>query len=436
MPMNLGLGLGLGSRGDTLWWLSGSELDLDFANNRAFNRSTGFNGSPNGILTYTSPSPKMVYGSDGVLYQSSGTLPIDHDPITHAPLGVLIEEQRTNLLTYSQEFDNAAWAKNASYISATNITAPDDTATAELFVSDTNNAVHYLFVGSPPSITSGVTYTGSVFLKKGTGSTAPDWMQLSLSSATFGSTQYANFNLTTGEVGAVGAGATARIKDVGGGWYRCSITATATSTSGGSLLVVFTNDNNALGRAPNYVGVTTSNVCVWGAQLEAGAFPTSYIPTVASQVTRAADQVGIATSAFAYNAAEGTLVAEFKGTPGIAQDIVWLANGLAESIAIYVNALSQALVWCRDGGVTQAAQTLPGSITGVDKVAYAFAANDFTGSLNGASVATDTSGTMPTPTELKLNPRTVTSATGNVHIKRLTYFPTRKTNAELQALSA
>lgn len=366
-------------------------------------------------------------------------LPIDYHPTTHAALGVLIEEQRTNLLTYSQEFDNAAWTKNASSISATNITAPDDTATAELLASNTDNAIHYLFVGSPPSITSGVTYTGSVFLKKGTGSTAPDWMQLSLSGASFGSIQYANFNLMTGEVGTVGAGATATVEDVGGGWYRCSITATATSTSGGSLLVVFTNNNDALGRVPAYADATTSNVCVWGAQLEAGAFATSYIQTGSAQVTRAADQVSLATSAFNYGAAEGTLMVEasvnaFKSTSNRIASLYGASSRLADvyalpasSIAYYKTSDSSQLTI----GLAVVAQTL-------FKVGIAYKLNDYQGALGGTLGGADTStGTLPVDTSTlgigNWNNNSTSFLDG--HLKRLTYWNTRKSNPELQGLS-
>ncbi len=63
-----GLGrLGYAAANSVGWWLSGAQLDLDFANDRSFNRKTGYQASPNGLLTYTSPSPKMVYGADGVL---------------------------------------------------------------------------------------------------------------------------------------------------------------------------------------------------------------------------------------------------------------------------------------------------------------------------------------------------------------------------------
>jgi hypothetical protein len=170
------------------------------------------------------------------------------------------------------------------------------------------------------------------------------------------------------------------------------------------------------------------------ADLENGAFITSPIPTVASQVTRAADQISILTSAFPYSATESTLAVDWQGPVSLTQDVVWIANGLSESLAIYVTGANIA-GWCRDGGVTQATPASAGSGVLRNKAAFAAKLDDFAISVNGSAAVTDTSGTMPTPTELKLNPRMISGLTGNLHIKRLAYYASRKTNAELQVLS-
>jgi len=176
---------------------------------------------------------------------------------------------RYNLLTYTEEFNNTSvWTPLNSSVTADQTTAPNGTITADLYVSNATNGQHYVFRNSAAGIpvTSGVNYTFSVYLKKGTGATAPDIMQLAFSSSQF-PTGYANFNLSTGAVGTT-LSVTASITDAGGGWYRCSIsdaaTITANSLTGG---VVFTNNSDSAGRLPSYADATTSNVFIWGAQL-------------------------------------------------------------------------------------------------------------------------------------------------------------------------
>lgn len=173
-----------------------------------------------------------------------------------------------NLLTYTQEFDNAAWTKLNTVVSGVNAAAaPDGTLTADLVREAPATLVVYS-TGQNFSYASGSAYTFAVYLKKGSGATAPDWMQLTFGSAAFGTSQYANFNLATGAVGTV-AGGFASIQSAGNGWYRCAFTATATATATTTASVVFCNNSNASGRAPLYTGATTSDVFIWGAQLEA-----------------------------------------------------------------------------------------------------------------------------------------------------------------------
>jgi hypothetical protein len=371
-------------------------------------------------LTYIPTTTAAVY-----------SLPRDYNPTTGAALGVLVEEQRTNLLTYSEQFDNAAWVKTFGAdvgVTATAAVAPDGTNTADLVWAAEANGYH--------NIRQGVTVAGavqswSVYVK------AQNYNKVGIRED-FAVGQYATFLLSgSGSVIDKTGGTTAAITALVNSWYRITFTGTSTSANMGIGIYIMdaaytTGDPSSY----NYTGNGTSGLYLWGAQQEAGAFATSYIPTVASQVTRAADQISILTSAFPYSATESTMVAEYRA-PSLAfsQDIVWIADGLAESLGLYTLPNNAVILWTRDGGVTQTTPTI-GTMTGTtNKAAAAWKLNDFAGSLNGAAVATDASGTMPTPTELKLNPRLIASTLGNIHIKRLAYYASRKSNAELQVLS-
>jgi hypothetical protein len=172
---------------------------------------------------------------------------------------------RVNQFERTEEFDNAAWAKTNVTVAANQAVAPNGTTTADRFAETTATDFH--FAVQTIAFTSGASYTVSAYFKKGTGATAPNFVQLTFPGATFGTGQYANFNIDTGVVGT-NTGGTAAITNVGNGWYRCSWTATATATaSSGSGLVVFTNNNDAAGRVPSYAGATTSDVFVWGADV-------------------------------------------------------------------------------------------------------------------------------------------------------------------------
>ena len=229
----------------------------------------------------------------------------DHDPTTGESLGLLVEESRTNLLTYSEEFDNGAWSKSqiqnfgsGSIVDA--IASPDGSITADFVAENTATAIHRV-QRSSLSITLGTSYTVSVYAK----STNRN-LYLNMA-AHFGAR--ANFNLLTGEINSSSGVASAL--DVGGGWYRCSLTGTAlsTKTTAGFFFQINTNTNDT---DENYTGDGTSGIYLWGAQLEAGSLPTSYIPTEGSTVTRAADVASISGSNFSgwYNEAVGSFYSE------------------------------------------------------------------------------------------------------------------------------
>jgi hypothetical protein len=208
-------------------------------------------------------------------------IPINIQPKGTGGLNVLGSGQ--NLLLQSQNLLNAQWTNVGSSISvsATLYTAPDGTTTANNLVETATTIAHY--IQNSTTITAGVVYTYSVYLKKGIGATAPDWMQLALGAAGFAS-PYANFNLSTGALGTT-SGATSTITSVGNGWYRCSITATANqSAQTVTFPIVFTNNSNATGRLPSYTGAITSDVLVWGAQVELGSTLNTYIPTTTTAI--------------------------------------------------------------------------------------------------------------------------------------------------------
>jgi hypothetical protein len=221
-------------------------------------------GSTGAIAAFDNISVKELPGNHAV--QATGA--------NRPNYGIEPQGGRRNLLTFTEQFDNAVWTNSNVSVTANVAASPDGTSNADALAEAAVNTAHN---NTSPSVSviSGQSYTASVYLKKGNGSTAPDWVQLSFGSAGFGASQYANFNLNTGLVGGVSGGAST-ISSVGNGWFRCSFTATATATATSFVLIGFTNNLDAASRLPNYTGVTTSNVFLWGAQLETGSTATAY----------------------------------------------------------------------------------------------------------------------------------------------------------------
>ena len=358
-------------------------------------------------LDYTPTTSAAVYGPR-----------FDYDPVTLAARGLLIEEQRTNLLTYNEMFADASWVKTSATVTANAIAAPDGTVTGDL-IESTGAGGRAVQTVSAPSTS---VYTYSVYLKKKDTTT----VELLCRNNTAGINYAARFNLDTLATSNVSAGATASVVDVGNGWRRCTIT-TASITSGNSILCYV------------YGGVGTSgeNVYAWGAQLEAGAFATSYIPTLASTVTRSADVASVNTLSPWYNSVEATLFAETSRftTSGLGRSLQFDDGTSSERIYIHTGGNGGLVVV--DGGVDQVSIT-NGSVTAnqIAKVVGAYKLNDFAVSTNGAAVSTDTSGTIPTVTTARIGRNESGSVTFNGHIRRIAYFPRRLSDAELVALTA
>jgi len=355
----------------------------------------------------------------------------DYDPVTLAPKGILIEEQRTNLLTYSEQFDNAAWFKSAGSVTANTTTSPDGTVDADAFIEDTSTGTHIIRF-QPLTVTSGTTYTAAVYVK------ANGRNRVRLINFDGVTSFVSIFNLSTGTV----ASGTGTIISVGNGWYRITQTFASASTVATNFAYQISLDD---GTNNSYTGDGTSGIFIYGAQLEAGAFATSYIPTVASQVTRAADQTSIVAPNFApwYNQSEGTFVCDFdtntlNASATSVYASVFATDGTANNfngLYNYGNFVGGAV---RTGNVTQADINGGGSPANntTIKSAIAYATNDIAVTVNGATPVTDTSAVIGTT----MNQLTIGNRNNlnyrNGHIRSIRYYPTRLSNAQLQALTA
>jgi hypothetical protein len=369
-------------------------------------------------LDYTPTTTAVVYGPR-----------FDYNPSTLVAQGLLIEEQRTNLWVQSEDFSNASWIKVRSSITADAAVSPSGKTTADKFIADTNNNFH--FARQDVAVTSGTTYTQTIFAK------AAEYSQIQLafdadSSAFAGGS--AIFTLTgSGSLSASGTLSSSSITLVGNGWYRCQISAPATATATGIFRIYAANGGAAL-----FAGDGTSGIFIWGAQLEAGAFATSYIPTTTAATTRSADIASIGTLSPWYNASAGTIYAEFQ-TPITGNAFQASFNDATANNRVGILSSSSQFVAARNTGgagvlFTPGTANAP-SLVNVNKSALAFANTDYALCGNGGTVATASTYNVPTVTRLELGQQ-LTATVLNGYLRRITYTPRRLTDAELQSLTS
>ena len=191
-----------------------------------------------------------------------------------------------NLQSRSTELNSTYWLPYNTTLTPNSTTAPDGTNTAAVFIESTSTNNHYLHAESGYVVTTATAtaYTWSVYLKKGSGATAPDILCLGFRGATH-TTAYANFNISTGAVTATSS-ATATISNAGNGWYRCTVSITANASGAGGGVLAFTNNNPTAGRFASYTGATTADVFVWGPQFEQRSSATAYTPTTSVPITK------------------------------------------------------------------------------------------------------------------------------------------------------
>jgi len=403
-------------------------LDLNFASTKSLvDAKTGQN-----LVTFTRASSGSYVGSDGLIKTATtNEARFDHNPTTGESLGLLVEEQRTNLLLRSEEFDNASWAKTASSTTPDNTVAPNGANAADKLIDTAVNTQHVVQQIITPIASTAYTY--SCYLKAGERTQGA----VGLTGAG-NSDSIVIFNLSTGTyISTAGVAPTAySITPAGSGWYRCSITWTATTTAAMGVRLYTANSNTI-----TYTGDGASGIYIWGAQLEAGTFPTSYISTTTATVTRSADVASITGTNFSswYNSTGGTFYGESDRATGISSTSTLCSVNDNTLNNRYLNirhdSSSLATSLSITAGVTDgSAQATLNSGNPRNRIATAQVINDLAIAANGSLGPIDTSVAIPTVTQLQIGSVTAASYY-NGTIRRLTYWPQRLSNSTLQTLT-
>ena len=406
----------------------GLSLDLQFATDKTLTARKG----PTPVFTRASTA--TFVGSDGLIQSAAiNAARFDHDPVTLASKGLLIEESRTNLTIRSDDFGAAEWnsagVRNLT-VTTNNTTSPSGAADADLLTVGATTIVYQVVQTLPAAgnVTSGTTYTISVFLKPNQVTRASVWVGNIVTLPAD-----AIFDLTgSGSVVLTTAG-TASIQKYPNGWYRCIITGTAGATSNTTLRI-----GPASGVSRTYIGNSVDSFWAWGAQLEAGAFPTSYIPTTTASVVRSGDVCSITGSDFAsfYNQAEGAFLIN-AGTPASGdRTVVSVDDNTANEMTRLRTEAANPFFKVTDGGSEVVAINAGAIVSNTAfRLAGAYKLNDFAASINGGASVTDSVGTIPTVDRMRIG----AGQSGNTMcgcVASLRYFKKRLLDAKLQSITA
>ena len=365
---------------------------------------------------------------------------------------LLVEPSGSNLAFHSE-----TWASGNNWDLANGVTiatgstsaflAPDGTFTANAISPTSGITSHFAGSNNTTRVTytSGTIYTQSAFFKAGTGA-AGQFVQMTTWVTPNNQNGFANFDLQNGLVTLV-SGATAdanrsaRIQNYGNGWYRCSLTVTATGsgTERGVRPVLITASGDI--RTPSFAGTVTDVLYGWGAQLETGSVATSYIPTTTAAVTRNADVISLSGAVSGcIGQTEGTIYAEVDvRTFANGNRIVCLSDGTSDNRIILqegANSTLQAIVTNATSGVVDIS-TASGRAAGIYKIAIGYKQNDFAVYVNGSQTGTDNTGGVPACNQIFIGKIETTATTNqfNDRIRAAALYTTRLTDLELAALT-
>lgn len=297
---------------------------------------------------------------------------------------LLVEPQRTNLLLRSEEFDDVYWDKQASTITQNAIISPNNTLTMDKLVSDVS--------GVNPRAQKSLTfldntnYTFSIFVKPS------EWgyVVLTLRDKNLSTDRNAWFNINTGEFETVSGSLTARVLDsFSDNSYRISVTINSlTGATSPIVRVIATNADNTF-----TTGDGTSGIYIWGAQLEVGSNATSYIPTVASTVTRNADVISKTGISDLIGQTEGTFYAEiasFSSTIVGDTRFITLSDNTSNNfigIGFISSGTNLLIVGCIANSVSNFNSYAVSNITNFNKIAITYNSTNFKIFINGVLTA-------------------------------------------------
>ena len=366
---------------------------------------------------YGAPAPSITRASGKTVFDTAGLLStVASGALALSDRGLSIEESRTNLCLRSEEFTHASWTGGANWFTADTAISPDGTMDADtLTTSGLVNQTIYQTI----AVTADTVYTYSEFVKLGT-----------MLSSEF---KIAFYDASNAAFIATDVAPSVTLNDTQ--WQRTIHT--ITTPAGCTSLRVYCFRSSA--------AVTASKTAfVWGAQLELGAFATSYMPTTSGAVTRAADVVTIPSPTSYVSLAQGGAFVEWTedvGPVGLGRRLFVFGPDEANCIRVFIETNNRVVVQVRVGNVSQASLSPPNSVVAGQtyKIAARWGLNDAAAYMSpslGADPTPDAVVAVPAGTPVFALGSTGGNGFLNGPLRRLALWQTGPTNAELQALVA
>jgi len=385
-----------------------------------------------------------VVNSSGYITSINANLPrFDYDPITLACKGLLIEEARTNLIAGSNDFGNASYWNTLRMTRSVDATiSPNGSADASKFTEDSATNTRGTQTVPAITITSGANYTYPVYLNGGT----RRYVSLIIAdSATGLNAVVGTFDLQTGAqsqlaIRGSGVAVSTTVTPVGNNWYRCSVTGNIPSASAICLVSPCDTGTPTLGTygRQSYTGNGSSYFYAVDAQLELGAFSTSYIPTTTVAVLRNADVATMTGTNFSswYNASQGSLLVQGSYFSTGSAGIISINDGTTNN-RMTIQPLNTTQLNFRyvssSGNFTGVSPSFTAAST--FKTAFGYIANSQAAYLGTSAYSSISSqSVIPTATQMQfgLAPAVLTMSG---YIQKVSYWPQKLTNAELAAFT-
>jgi hypothetical protein len=308
-------------------------------------------------------------GEDGLIQESAIDVPrIDFAGDTTGHL--LLEPQSTNLITSSEDF--SSWSIDDVTIQSDSSTSPDGNTKATLIKGNTNSSRHHI----RKTLSGTVDASYSIFAK------AKELRYLQIASINT-TNQYVNFDLQDGLVGTVGSDfSNAKIEKFGSGWYRLSVTSDSRYNS---FYISLVSGTNANWLESWVMSNNTDGMYIWGSQLEQLSYPTSYIPTNGSTVTRNQEICNNSGTASDFNSEEGVLYAEIAALGTGNYKLISLNNGASgNSVTIgFHQGTSNFYFRVASSNGTTTYNTFPIDYDGFNKIALKYKSGDISIFANG-----------------------------------------------------
>ena len=348
-------------------------------------------------FTFTRATTATRVNASGLIESvASGVLRLDYPVTGGCPAG-LIEPSGTNLALRSEEFNTATWfglGLNAfgsgSVANSTGTTDPFGGTNADYIQENSASGTHLILQINAGQV-SGTNLTFSVFAK------AAERTRINLLNNGGGGGD-ATFNLSAGTATLV-AGVSASIQNYGNGWYRCILTYTPNATGNFNVQVRLVD---ASGNT-SYTGTGASGLYVFGAQLETGAFPTSYIPTTTASATRAADVCSVSGVSGYIGQTEGVLYAEvdLRIFPANSARILSINDGTSNN-AVNIQLLTTGIRVTINASSSGQVDFNSAFSAGIYKIGLAYKQNDVICYVNGTSIGSDTNCLIPACSRLDI----------------------------------